>query len=161
VLLIPRMGGVAEMVAACFRGLGVRAECLPEPDAEALRLGRRQTSGKECLPMCITLGSLLQRTACPREPGERLALLMPCAAGPCRFGVYSLLHQIVVDRLGLGDRVRLWSPKEADYFAGLAPGFSLLLFSGVMAFDVLEEALLETRPLECRPGAAAAIHTAA
>lgn len=30
-----------------------------------------------------------------------------------------------------------------------------------MAFDVLHEALLETRPLECRPGAAAAIHTAA
>ncbi|HOY57638.1 MAG TPA: acyl-CoA dehydratase activase-related protein [Verrucomicrobiota bacterium] len=161
VLLIPRMGGVAETVAACFRGLGVRAECLPEPDAEALRLGRRQTSGKECLPMCITLGSLLQRAAGPREPGERLALLMPCAAGPCRFGVYSLLHQIVVDRLGLGDRVRLWSPKEADYFAGLPPGFSLLLFSGVMAFDVLHEALLETRPLECRPGAAAAIHSAA
>ncbi len=161
VLLIPRMSGVAEMVAACFRGLGMRAECLPEPDAEALRLGRRQTSGKECLPMCITLGSLLQRSARLREPGERLALLMPCAAGPCRFGAYSLLHQIVVGRLGLGDRVRLWSPKEADNFAGLPPGFSLLLFSGVMAFDVLHEALLETRPLECRPGAAAAIHTAA
>ena len=55
------MGGVAEVVAACFRGLGMRAECLPVPDAEALRLGRRHTSGKECLPMCLTLGSLLQR----------------------------------------------------------------------------------------------------
>ena len=158
-LVIPRMGGVAEVVAACFRGLGVQAECLSEPDAEALRLGRRQTSGKECLPMCLTLGSLLQRVSQPRDPGERLALLMPCATGPCRFGVYGLLHQIVVERLGLQDRVRIWSPDEADYFAGLSPGFSLLLFGGVMAFDLLQEALLDTRPVEQRPGVADDIHT--
>jgi len=158
VLLIPRLGGVAEVVAACFRGLGVRAECLPDPDAEALRLGRRQTSGKECLPACLTLGSLLQRIEHPRDPGERLALLMPCAAGPCRFGVYSLLHQIVVGRLGLEDRVRIWSPKETDYFAGLPAGFGLLLFAGVMASDLLQEALLDTRPVERQPGAAGAIH---
>ena len=150
-LLIPRMGGVAEVVAACFRGLGVQAECLPEPDAEALRFGRRHTSGKECLPMCLTLGSLLQRVSQPRDPDERFAFLMPSATGPCRFGVYNLLHQIVLERLGLKDRVRIWSPDEADYFAGLPPGFSLLLFAGVMAADLLQEALLDTRPVEQRP----------
>ena len=84
VLLIPRMSGVAEMVAACFRGLGMRAECLPEPDAEALRLGRRQTSGKECLPMCITLGSLLQRAA--RSPRARRAVCATMPRGGHRFG---------------------------------------------------------------------------
>lgn len=157
-LVVPRMGGVAEVVAACFRGLGLRAECLPEPDAEALWLGRRQTSGKECLPMCITLGSLLQRVRRLRDPGERLALLMPCAAGPCRFGMYGLLDQLVVNRLDLKDRVRIWSPREADYFAGLPPGFSLLLFAGVMAFDVLQDALLDTRPVERRCGAAEEVH---
>ena len=60
-LLLPRLGPATEAVAACLRGLGVHAECLPEPDRAALELGRRHTSGKECLPLALTLGSVLQR----------------------------------------------------------------------------------------------------
>jgi len=157
-LLIPRMGNAAEAVAACFRGLGVLAETLPSPDRDTLRAGRRHTSGKECLPMCVTLGSLLQRVAHSNDPDERFAFLMPRALGPCRFGVYNLLHQIVVERLGLGRRVRIWSPAESGYFDSLPMGFSLLLFSGLVGSDVLDEALLEVRPTEHQPGAANEIH---
>jgi predicted CoA-substrate-specific enzyme activase len=155
-VILPRMGDGAETVAACLRGMGVPAECLPLPSRETLRLGRRHTSGKECVPMTITLGSLLERI--DRAPAdERFAFFMPTADGPCRFGVYNVLHRIVLERLGK-DRVRIWSPSDSDYFAGLPAGFTALVMTGFAAYDALQAALLDVRPVERRPGAAYAIY---
>ena len=67
----------------CFAGGSSTAERLPAPDAESLRIGRRHTSGKECLPMPLTLGSLIQRL--DRAPAdEKFVYLMPSTDGPCR-----------------------------------------------------------------------------
>ena len=151
------MGEGAEALAACLRGAGVDAETLPMPDREALRIGRRHTSGKECSPMTITLGSLLQRVESEPDERQRFAFFMPTADGPCRFGVYNMLHRIVLERLGASDRVRIWSPADNDYFAGIPAGFSALVMTGFAAHDVLEAALLDARPREAEPGAANAI----
>ncbi|MBK7585872.1 MAG: CoA activase [Myxococcales bacterium] len=156
-LLVPRMGEGSEAMVACLRGVGVEAEVLPRPDREALRLGRRQTSGKECVPMTITLGSLLQRVEREPNPEQRFAFFMPTAEGPCRFGVYNMLHRLVLERLGSADRVRIWSPADKDYFAGVAAGFSALVMVGFAAHDMLEAALLDVRPREAERGLADAI----
>lgn len=156
-LLIPPMGVASYVTSAALRGEGFRCETLPLPDREALALGRRHTSGKECVPMTITLGSVLQRLAPDRDTGEHFAFLMPTADGPCRFGVYNLLHKIVFQRTGWGDRVRIVAPSDADYFAGLSPDFQLRLWSGMVAGDVLLAALHDVRPVETRPGAAQAV----
>ena len=42
---------------------------------DACELGRRHTSGKECVPMCLTLGSLLQRLERERDTDERFVVL--------------------------------------------------------------------------------------
>ena len=146
-MLVPYIGPASEGVAAVFRGLGFRAEPLPPPDAESLRLGRRYTSGKECLPMPLTLGSLLRRLerACA---GERFVYVMPSTDGPCRFGVYNLLNNIVLDRLGWRDRVRIWSPKDTGYFDDLPAGCEMLVFAGIAATDFLLQATLDVRPVE-------------
>ncbi|HSQ68183.1 MAG TPA: acyl-CoA dehydratase activase-related protein, partial [Polyangiaceae bacterium] len=156
-VLFPRMGDGAETVAACLRGIGIRAECLPIPSRDTLRLGRRHTSGKECIPMTITLGSLLERLDRAGE-AERFAFFMPTANGPCRFGVYNVLHRIVLERLGKTERVRLWSPSDSDYFAGLPSGFSALVMTGFAAFDALQAALFDVRPVERRRGEADALY---
>jgi predicted nucleotide-binding protein (sugar kinase/HSP70/actin superfamily) len=148
----------ARGLAAAMRALGLRAECLPTPDRESLRLGRRHTSGKECLPVCITLGSFLQRVLSEQDRSERFALFMPSAKGPCRFGVYSLFQKVVVDQLGFGDRVQLWSPDDRRWFEGAASGFPAIAAAGMMAADALSEGLYDVRPVETRPGAAAEIH---
>lgn len=157
-VLIPRMGVAAQVVAACFRGAGIDAETLPMPDREAVRMGRRYTSGKECLPMCVTLGSLLQRLEREQDRTKRFVFLMPRATGPCRFGVYHMLDQVVVERLGLKDRVRIWSPNDVDYYEGLPQGFRILLYSGVTSADCLLQALLDVRPVEKARGAANEIY---
>jgi predicted nucleotide-binding protein (sugar kinase/HSP70/actin superfamily) len=157
-ILIQRMGREAEGVAAALRGLGARAETLPMPNRETLRIGRRHTSGKECLPMTVTLGSLLERIERPDATGHEFTFLMPGSDGPCRFGAYKGLHQMVLDRLGHGDRVRIWSPPFGDYFQGMPPGFKTVIFAGVCAAGMLEQALHDVRPVETRDGAAAGLH---
>ncbi|MFH1573395.1 MAG: acyl-CoA dehydratase activase-related protein, partial [Acidobacteriota bacterium] len=73
-VLIPWAGLTSEAIAACLTGSGIPAESLPKPGPEALRLGRRVTSGKECLPMCVTLGSLLEYLQSNYRNGDRYTL---------------------------------------------------------------------------------------
>ncbi|MGC4121351.1 MAG: acyl-CoA dehydratase activase-related protein [Myxococcales bacterium] len=153
-ILIPRMGPGAEAVAAAMRGLGIPAESLPMPDRDAMRIGRRHTSGKECVPMTVTLGSLLQRVQNEPDKTKKFAFAMPKSYGPCRFGVYNMLHKIVLQRLELDDRVRVWSPKFENYFAGLPDGFPALIMVGFMGSDLLLEAQYDARVVEKRPGLA-------
>jgi len=152
------MGPEAEAAAAALRGLGLPAEVLPLPTRDTLRQGRRHTSGKECLPMTVTLGSLLDRLERERGSQERFLFLMPGSCGPCRLGAYRDLHHMVLDRLGWGSRVAIWSPPFGDYFSGLPSGFSAVLFTGLCAFGILEDALHDVRPVESRAGAAEEIH---
>ena len=152
-LLVPWMGPCSEVAAAVLNGFGLEAECLPPPDREALRLGRRYTSGKECLPLPLTLGTLLQRLE-RAGAHERFVYVQPAADGPCRFGAYHLLDRIILDQLGWRDRVRIWSPKDDDYFRGLPGGAELLMFSGCVAADHLLQARLDVRPFETLAGGA-------
>ena len=59
-LLIPSMGKLTtESFAAVFRGLGFNAIAHPPSDETILKLGRANTSCKECLPLILTTGTLL------------------------------------------------------------------------------------------------------
>ena len=156
-VLIPWTGLPSEVIAACLNAIGMPAESLPKPDAEALRLGRRHTSGKECLPMCITLGNLLKHLQNNGHNGNRYALLMPGTNGPCRFGVYNLLNWIVLDRLKY-NQVQLWSPRSGEYFDGIPGSLKALLFSGFMVADLLNACLLDARATETSAGAAQRIY---
>jgi len=156
-VLIPLLGPSPQIVAACLRGIGIRAETLPPCDAAALHAGRRVTSGKECVPITMTLGGLLQRVR-QGGPDERFVFTMAGGNGPCRFGVYNLLNAITLERAGLRDRVRIWAPHEQGYFANLPPAFALLVFTGFTVADALLEALLEVRPVETERGAANKIY---
>ncbi|MBI2921702.1 MAG: CoA activase [Planctomycetes bacterium] len=143
-MLIPRLSQASEAMAACLRGVGYRAESLGVPGRDDLRAGRRHTSGKECIPMTLLLGAFLERVR-KAPPHERFTVLMPTANGPCRFGVYHLLQKIVVERLDLKERIRLWSPSDTDYFDEAGKGFGALAFAGIMAGDVIEQAFREAR----------------
>ena len=151
-VLVPTMTRAADVLAGLLRGMGIPAEALPEPGPEALRIGRRHTSGKECLPMTLTLGSLLQRLE-RAAPGERFAFFMPGSDGPCRFGAYKELHQLALERLGFRDHVRIWAPPFGDYFQGVPPGFGALMLAGTFAMDQLRDMLHDVRPRETRAGA--------
>ena len=157
-MLLPRMGPAAAVVVSLLKTEGIRAEVLPEPTKETLAIGRQYTSGKECVPMAITTGSLLERLARDRDSDERFAFFMPTASGPCRFGVYNLLHKIILERTGWKDRVRIVSPSSNNYFAEMAPDFRVRAMTGIAASDILQAALHDVRPVEKVPGRTAQIY---
>jgi activator of 2-hydroxyglutaryl-CoA dehydratase/predicted nucleotide-binding protein (sugar kinase/HSP70/actin superfamily) len=157
-LLIPRMGTGAEVAAACLRGEGFRCETLPMPDREDVRVGRRYTSGKECVPMMLTTGSLLNRIEKDRHTDEKFTFAMPTANGPCRFGVYNVLHKVILEQTGWSDRVDVFSPDDGDYFRETSAEFTIKLWCGFVAYDMLEAMLYDVRPVERRKGAANAIY---
>jgi predicted CoA-substrate-specific enzyme activase len=155
-VLVPPMGEEAAALLAALQGYGLEAEILPHATSDTIRLGRRHTSGKECLPMTVTLGTLLERVE--KGGAERFTFFMPGSNGPCRFGMYRQLHQMVVEKLGYGDRVGIWSPPDSDYFEGAPPGLGALVLAGCTAFGLLADALRDSRPVERTRGTAEAIH---
>jgi predicted CoA-substrate-specific enzyme activase len=157
-VLVPCMGPSTEVLAAALRGVGARAETLPEPTAATLATGRRHTSGKECLPLVLTVGSVLERLERDRDPGERFALFMPGTDGPCRFGAYKEVHQLVLDRLGEGERVTIWSPPFGDYFQGAPAGLAAIVLAGAAGSDALRDLRTDVEPVETHPGAAEAVY---
>jgi len=147
-IIIPWMGEGTRIVPACIRALGVDSEALPMADEECLKTGRLYTSGKECLPMVVTLGSLL---AYSKTHQESFYYFMPQAGGPCRFGQYHLLTKVILEKLGQDGRIKVISPtSETGYQLGEGIGGSMMAkaWSAIVFTDLLRDALLDIRPEE-------------
>ena len=151
------MGDNALIIAAGFRSCNVSCETLPIPTRETVLLGRRYTSGKECLPMLITLGSILEFMQKAPED-DSYVFFMPRSNGPCRLGCYNLLDKIIFRRLGLENRLKTWSLSDTDYSEGVPVSTFITIYAGFVACDALMAALYDVRPVESRPGAANVIY---
>ncbi len=154
-LMVPKMCDHAYAFAAAFRGSGIDARIIEDSDEESLALGRRHTSGKECLPCIVTAGDMLRELQRPGADPSRLAFFMPSGTGPCRFGLYNRLHQVILRDAGYGD-VPVVSPNQGDSFYDdfkrLPRDPTRPAWQGIVAVDVLTQALLSTRPYEAVAG---------
>ncbi len=149
-ILIPNMGETSSTAAAVLNSIGANALALPPDTKEHLELGRRYTSGKECLPMIITLGGLLKFL----ENNEgSYYYMMPRADGPCRFGKYHLLFRIALEKAGFGQRVEIISPSSVSGYNQQINGPSMAKAWAATVFtDILRDALLDIRPEEKNEG---------
>lgn len=138
-VLIPSMGGIgSELLAATFRHVAIRASAVPEPGEEELKLGRGFSSCKECLPLQLTIGSLIRYLNERKEKDEILIYFMPKTSGPCRFGQYSILIKKLILRLQL-QNVAVISLNSENGYAGLGMDSILRAWHSVIISDVLEE----------------------
>jgi len=157
-LYIPWMGDTAYAVAAAFRHCGQDAQVLPTADEETLRWGRKYTSGRECLPCIITAGNMLKKVTAEGFDPAKAAFFMPGTSGPCRFGQYSFLQQLILKQVGMPDTVPIVAPNQDTNFYEEMRRFrkdpSRLAFTGVGAIDLLFKVLLRIRPYEQQPGQA-------
>jgi len=156
-IYLPPMTDQALALTAAFQACGGEAESLPDSDEETLELGRRLTSGKECYPLILTTGDLAKLIQRPDFDPERSAFFMPAANGPCRFGQYHRFHRLVLDELGY-PQVPVYSPDQSegmyDEVGMVGDDFDRIVWQGVVAIDLLEKKLRETRPYERFPGEA-------
>jgi len=157
-LYIPWMGDSACAVAAAFRHCGQDAQVLPIADEETLRWGRKYTSGRECLPCIITVGNMLKKVTAEGFDPAKAAFFMPSTSGPCRFGQYNCLQQLILKQVGMPDTVPIVAPNQDTNFYEEMRRFrkdpSRLAFTGVSAIDLLFKVLLRVRPYEQQPGQA-------
>ncbi len=159
---IPPMSDHGAAVAAAFQGLGGEAEMLPESDQRTLELGRRHTSGKECYPCALTTGDMLKLLIDEKADPAKVAFFMPGGTGPCRFGQYHRYHRLVLDELGFSEAL-VYSPDQSEVFykeLAMEAGsdFTRSAWQGLVAVDLLQKALHETRPYEAQRGETDALY---
>ncbi len=137
--LIPSMGRFSsEALAAAFRASGVRATALPPADESALKTGRANTSCKECLPLQLTTGSLLNYIQDRKSEDQVLVYFMATASGPCRFGqYYTFIEQLLAHRR-IPD-VAMFTLSGENAYTGLDDSFERRAWWAVIISDTVED----------------------
>jgi len=152
---VPYMTDHAYALVGAFQATGIDARITPESTEETLFWGRKFTSGKECYPCILTTGDMVRVVKSPDFDRHRAAFFMPSGNGPCRFGQYHRLHRLILDDLGYPD-VPIYSPTQDDRLyhdlGMVGKNFSRLAWQGIVAIDLLDKKLRETRPYEVHPG---------
>ena len=139
-VLFPSMGDLATLGAAeVLSAAGVNALGCEPADEEALKMGKSHTTGKECLPMIITTGTLLKYLKY-RDPksDEVLVYFMPTANGPCRFGQYHVFLNILIKNLEL-ENIAVLSLTSEDSYGGLGNSVLLKSWFMVVIADVMDD----------------------
>ena len=150
----PMAAGSARAFASAFRAIGLDAEPTPPSDHRTRELGAKYTSGDECYPAKVTVGDFMKLLEDPRIDRSRIALFMPTAEGPCRFGQYAPYLRHILDASGYQD-VEILSPSSRNAYAGLgdlAKPFVRTGWRALLCADLLEKLLLLHRPYEERRG---------
>ncbi|MBW2370285.1 MAG: activase, partial [Deltaproteobacteria bacterium] len=138
-LLFPAMGEItSESLSAVFRGAGINAVAHPPANDAILKIGRANTSCKECLPLILTTGMLLNYVGNGRRKDEIVVYFMPTASGPCRFGQYYVFMEDLVKRLRIPD-VAFFSLSAKNAYGGLESSFHLKAWCAVVVSDVMED----------------------
>jgi predicted nucleotide-binding protein (sugar kinase/HSP70/actin superfamily) len=160
-IYIPPMAyGSARAFAAAFRAIGLDAEPTPPSDNRTRELGARHTSGDECYPAKVTVGDFMRLLERPGVDPERVALFMPTAQGPCRFGQYAPYLRHVLDANGYR-AVEILSPSSRNAYDGLgdlARPFVRTGWRALLCADLLQKLLLIWRPYEERRGDTEAVY---
>lgn len=138
-ILLPSMGKLStESLTAVFQGSGYRARAHPPADEAILKLGRANTSCKECLPLILTTGSLLNYVRNIKKEDEILVYFMPTTLGPCRFGQYSVFMTDLIRKMEIADTA-LFSLTSENTYAGLGNSFERKAWWAVIVSDVMED----------------------
>ncbi|MBC8391978.1 MAG: hypothetical protein H8E17_05360 [Deltaproteobacteria bacterium] len=138
-ILIPSMGKFAtEALAAVFRGIGFNALAHPPSDEAVLKIGRANTSCKECLPLILTTGTLLNYLQNKKKDGNIVVYFMPTGSGPCRFGQYQIFMEDLVRRLEIPNAA-LFSLTSENSYAGWGSNFQLKVWWGIIVSDAMED----------------------
>ncbi len=159
-VLVPSMGEFGgRLLAASLRHVGVQAVALPAPAEAELALGRGEVSCKECLPLVLTVGSMLRYI---REQWDGKGILvdfMPETSGPCRFGQYNVMMREVAAKLGLRNVTTISLTAENGY-AGFGTKFALRAWHAVVISDVMDDMRSAIMAIAADPPAAEAVFEA-
>ena len=155
-LLFPSMGRLtSELVSAALAGAGIRSSCVPVYTFEVLKQGRANASCKECLPLQLTVGGLLNYLDTRKSSNELLVYFMPTTTGNCRFTQYSVFIRSMIEKQQIAD-VALLSLTTENGYAGMPMDDVLNVLKSFMISDVMEDIKNALDVLATDPASAAA-----
>jgi predicted nucleotide-binding protein (sugar kinase/HSP70/actin superfamily) len=138
-VLLPSMGQMtSEAFAATMRGSGLNAKAHEQANEAILKLGRANTSCKECLPLILTTGTLLSYIRNVKRPNEILVYFFATGSGPCRFGQYYIFMEDLIKRLEIPD-VALFTLSAENSYMGMDKDFDRHAWWAVVVSDVMED----------------------
>jgi len=159
----PRMGYSYLAFRWLMEEIGLECIVPPEPNNETLDLGVRYSPEFACIPFKVLMGTYLQAT----EMGAEV-IITSGGCGPCRAGYYWVMHQKLLDEIGLKTKVIAFEDPMCglrDFFSKLnffrkAGGVSIRRFTRavktgwekVKALDDLEILSYQVRPYEAVKG---------
>jgi predicted CoA-substrate-specific enzyme activase len=139
-VLLPSMGKLlSEAFAATVKGSGFHAKAHHPSDEAVLKLGRANTSCKECLPLILTTGTLLNYINNGKREDEVVVYFFATGSGPCRFGQYYIFMEDLIRRLQIPD-VAMFTLSAENGYAGLEKDFDTRAWWAVIVSDVMEDA---------------------
>ena len=139
-LLFPSMGRLSsEALAASFASQGIRSIAARPADEAVLKRGRANTACKECLPLILTTGTLLEYIEQHQSANNLLVYFMATGGGPCRFGQYRIFMEDLIHDRKIED-VALLSLNSEDGYSGLDRRSHLLGWQAVVIADAMEDA---------------------
>lgn len=138
-IILPSMGDLAaELFAAGMRSQGFNAIAAPPGSSEILKYGRAHATGKECMPLLLCTGSLLQYIDKVWDGKQYLCFFIVQGAGNCRLGYYPSFMKNVIKEQRIKNVTTLELMHE-DGFAGLGAKFASRGIETLIASDVLDD----------------------
>jgi len=138
-ILIPSMGSsLTSALQAALEYEGINVKTCPRPGEKELNLGRSNATGKECLPLLLTLGSLLRYIEEEKEDDSLLVYFMPEASGPCRFGQYNVLMKNLIEDKEIKN-VGIMSLTSTNGYAGLSMSCRRRAWRSLIMADIFNE----------------------
>lgn len=146
----------AKLFAAAFRSIDIDASEFPPSDESGMELASKYLSGEECFPLKVTTGDFLKMVRENDFSKQRLALFMPTAEGPCRFGQYAPFFRSLMQSMKISpDDVLILSPTSKNAYEDLGNNSREFIRTGwraLVSADILRKLLLKTRPYEVNRG---------
>ena len=138
-ILLPSMGKHgSEALAAIIKGYGFNAKAHRPSDEAILKLGRANTTCKECLPLILTTGTLLSYVGNGKRPDEILVYFFATGSGPCRFGQYYIFMEDLIKRLEIPD-VALFALSSENSYVGMGNNFDQRCWWAILVSDIIED----------------------
>jgi predicted nucleotide-binding protein (sugar kinase/HSP70/actin superfamily) len=158
------IGGLTQahdmLIMGLFESMGHEVIALPEPDDEALKLGKIYCNKGQCNPVYYTAGNIIRYLFHLKERGEKdiegnYIYVTAGSGGPCRFGMYEMEYRKAVADAGFPNfRIIALQQNQAMMNELKEIGFTLrrtafikLLQSFVMA-DLVNNLYYKTKPYE-------------
>lgn len=147
-----------------FQFLGQEVIRLPEPDNEALKIGKIYANKGQCNPVYYNAGTLIRYLQELRDSGEtnineNYFYLTAGACGPCRFGMYEMEYRKALSNAGFeGFRVNAVQQNHELVHELRALGFNFRMrdlprfFNTIILGDIINSLFYKAKPYEVDEG---------